>query len=184
LSIGNRLGLVVLLGALPVKSLFAAETQEQAAVRAWQTMTVATVCVGRPDGSTQPLQARVADDPAKRAQGMQFLPPSAVHVHPLWFVFPEPMVAGWHMANVRMPLDIAWVDADGWVVEVQRMEPGRAGYGARVPIRYALELAAGEAGRLGIRPGARLSLTAACPALAAANPSPAAGGGANTLPGR
>ncbi|MEX0431038.1 DUF192 domain-containing protein [Spiribacter insolitus] len=108
---------------------------------------------------TRWLTVRVADEADERAQGMQHLPARVVRDHPIWFEFPTPRRVGWHMRNVRIALDMAYVATDGTVIAVERMEPDRSGYGIDAEIAAALELAAGEAERLGIRAGARLQLS-------------------------
>ncbi len=129
---------------------------------AWESMTTGTVLITPSGGEQAPptrrLAVRIADDSAERAQGMQHLPARVVRDHPIWFVFPEPRRVGWHMQNVRAPLDIAYVDADGVVIGVERMTPGGSGYGISAEIAAALEVAAGQAERLGITPGTRLTL--------------------------
>jgi hypothetical protein len=126
---------------------------------AWQSMTEGEVVIEGPGGRRQDVLAvRIADETAERAQGMQHLPARVVRDNPIWFVFPEPRRTGWHMRNVRIPLDIVYVDGTGTVIAIERMEPAQTGYGIDAPIAAALEVAAGDAERLGIVPGARLSL--------------------------
>jgi uncharacterized membrane protein (UPF0127 family) len=150
---------VLLCAALLFASCRAApDTDEKAALRLWEGMGSATLRIERPDGGADRLEVRVADEWAERAQGMQFLSAATIRAYPIWFVFPAPTSVGWHMQNVRAPLDIAWVDEDGRVTKVQRMEPEKDGYAADLPARYALEVAAGEAERLGIKRGTRLSV--------------------------
>lgn len=59
-----------------------------------------------------------------------------------------------------MPLSIAFVAADGHVVEVVEMPPCKADpcptYGPERPYRFAIELAAGAFSRAGIHPGDRV----------------------------
>ncbi len=134
---------------------------------AWQSMAEGRVAIGG-DGKDKPgatgqtdarhLDVRVADEPGERAQGMQRLPPAVVREAPIWFAFPQPRRVGWHMHNVELALDIAYVDADGVVIGVERMMPGGSGYGTDAAIAAALELAAGQAEQLGIEPGVRLRL--------------------------
>ena len=161
----NRIRLILFILCVGITSLsgdrpFAAETPAQAALRIWQGMETAVLRVERPDGSTQPLNVRVADDLAERRQGMQYLPATTIQAHPIWFVFPEPTTSGWHMTNVAAALDIVWADSRGYVVKVERMEPAQTGYVSAPQARFALEMAAGEARRLRIQPGTRLSLMA------------------------
>ena len=138
---------------------------------AWHSMTTAEVQLVPPDrlgvggapadtAASTPrwLSVRVADEPHERAQGMQHLPARVVRDHPIWFSFPTPRRVGWHMRNVRIPLDMAYIAADGTVIAVERMVPNGTGYGINEAIAAALEVAAGEAERLGIRPGTRLTL--------------------------
>jgi uncharacterized protein len=149
---------LLLVGLFSADAAIAAETSEQRGISVWQAMHTATLRVERPDASVSFLNVRVADDAAEREQGMQYLSPAVIRSNPIWFVFPEPLAIGWHMQNVRLALDIAWVDTDGRVVDVQRMTPSQHATSVGPPARYALEVAAGEARRLGIQPGARLSL--------------------------
>ena len=129
---------------------------------AWQSMTTGTLRItppgAEPGAAPQRLGVRIADDSAERAQGMQHLPARVVRDNPIWFVFPEPRRVGWHMRNVRTALDIAYVDASGTVIGVERMTPETSGYGSDAAIAAALEVAAGQAERLGIAPGTRLEL--------------------------
>lgn len=111
----------------------------------------------RSEGEARTLTARLADEPGERARGMQHLAPETIRANPIWFVFDSPQRTGWHMRNVRLALDIAYVNADGRVLAVERMEPGGSGYGIDRPIRYALEVAAGRAEALGLRPGATIN---------------------------
>ncbi|MGD8429493.1 MAG: DUF192 domain-containing protein [Ectothiorhodospiraceae bacterium] len=147
-------------GLLLWGQLFSAETPQQRALRIWNGMEVGMLSIESPDGGHREIEVRIADTSAERAQGMQYIPPPQIRRFPIWFVFQETRTVGWHMENVRLPLEIAWVSANGRVVGVGRMEPGGTGYGTAEPIRYALETAAGNAQRLGIEPGARLRLSA------------------------
>jgi len=126
---------------------------------AWQSMHQAQLRVNTLGGKKpQWLTVRVADQADERAQGMQHLPASVIREQPIWFVFDEPRRTGWHMNNVALPLDIVYVDDNGVVIDIERMQPQGNGYGIRAPIAAALELAAGEAKRRGITPGTTLKL--------------------------
>jgi len=153
--LGALLGAVVLLCA----QLFSGSGSAQfSGPEAWQSMGSGVVRVTPREGEPRELHVRVADDARERAQGMQHVPASAIRRHPIWFEFPQPRVTGWHMRNVRLALDIAYVSASGRVIGVERMEPGGTGYGIGAPIAAALEVAAGQAARLGIEEGTRLEL--------------------------
>ncbi|HKJ95389.1 MAG TPA: DUF192 domain-containing protein [Gammaproteobacteria bacterium] len=134
------------------------QTPEEHGLAIWRGMDQAILVVDNGHGKTRRLEVRVADDSAERGQGMQYLPADTIRANPIWFVFPDERTAGWHMSNVSLALDIAFVGAGGRVIAVQRMEPGHGGYGIDRPIRYALEVAAGRADDLHIHPGTRLRL--------------------------
>ena len=137
--------------------------QDAALPAAWQSMETAEVMItaAGADKTSGPryLSVRIADEPAERAQGMQHLPARVVRDHPIWFVFERPQRTGWHMRNVRIALDIIYVDEAGTVISIERMEPEGSGYGINAPIAAALEVAAGQAERLGITPGSRIVWT-------------------------
>lgn len=144
-------------------SATAAEPPSSARTRALaivEGMETAEVVVADGENAPRPLAVRVADSPRERRQGMQHLSRETVAANPMWFAFDPPRTAGWHMRNVAVALDIVFVGANGRVIAVQRMEPDGRIYGIDQPIAAALELAAGEARRLGIAPGDRLRLTA------------------------
>lgn len=137
--------------------------QDSSLPAAWQSMTTGELKiepVGSAAGTAEAiyLPVRIADEPAERAQGMQHLPARVVRDHPIWFVFDRPQRTGWHMRNVRIALDIIYVDATGKVIGTERMEPEGSGYGINAPIAAALEVAAGQAEQLGITRGARIEL--------------------------
>ena len=126
---------------------------------AWQSMHQAQLRIDTP-ANTKPqwLTVRVADDANERAQGMQHLPASVIRDQPIWFVFDRPRATGWHMRNVALALDIIYVDTTGTVIAIERMQPQGTGYGIATPIAAALEVAAGQAKRLGILPNTKLTL--------------------------
>lgn len=153
------LGLLLGTGVLLAAQLVSGPGNAQfSGPEAWQSMAAGVVRIIPPGAEPREIHVRVADDARGRAQGMQNVPASAIRRHPIWFEFPAPRITGWHMRNVRLALDIAYVDAQGEVIGVERMEPGRSGYGIDRPIAAALEVAAGQAERLGIEPGTRLEL--------------------------
>lgn len=109
------------------------------------------------EGEREAIRVRVAEAPADRRRGMQHLDPATVRANPMWFVFPDERPrTRWHMRNVAVAIDIAYVDANGRVLAVERMEPEQTGYGIEAPIQYALEVAAGQAETLGLEAGARI----------------------------
>ena len=105
----------------------------------------------------------VADDDAERARGLMFrdsLPPDQgmVFIHDV-----EEPQAYW-MKNTKIPLDILYFDSSRKLVSAQeRVPPCSAGdacppFPSAGPALYVLELNAGSAEELGIRPGDELVL--------------------------
>jgi uncharacterized membrane protein (UPF0127 family) len=105
----------------------------------------------------QRFTVELADTPETRARGLmfrEFMPPN----HGMLFDFlTEQPVAFW-MRNTPLPLDMLFIDGKGIVVRIAARttpyseEPIPSGR----PIRAVLEVNAGTAERLGIRPGARV----------------------------
>ncbi|MCS4504124.1 hypothetical protein KBTX_00223 [wastewater metagenome] len=127
---------------------------ESRGLAVWRGMEQARVIL---PGDAGALTVRVADEGDERAQGMQYVPAPEIRRNPIWFSYPASRVTHWHMHNVALPLDIVWMDADGRILEIARMEPGRDGYRSPPGVRHALELAAGTARRLGLEVGDRLT---------------------------
>jgi uncharacterized membrane protein (UPF0127 family) len=85
------------------------------------------------------------------------------------FVYEQDVAHGFYMRNTPMPLSIAWLSADGELVDRADMEPCEDREGCPVytpagPYRFAVEVPMGGLGDLGIGPGARVSLGGACAA--------------------
>jgi hypothetical protein len=83
------------------------------------------------------------------------------------FAFPRQEVQTFHMLDCRVGLDVAFISDDLTVVEVRTMaveeDPGhpRYLYPSRRPARLALEVAAGELERAGVKVGDRVELLGA-----------------------
>lgn len=84
------------------------------------------------------------------------------------FRFPENVESSFYMANVPVPLAIAWFDEDGEFVSSGAMEPCTVEasecplYSAGAPFRFALETAAGGLDGLGIGDGSSIELGGNC----------------------
>jgi uncharacterized protein len=81
----------------------------------------------------------------------------------MYFRFDEPGIHSFWMLHCLVPLDIVWLDAAGIVVYVGeslppcQQEPCPT-YAPPAPAAQVIEVAAGEARRMGIVPGARVLL--------------------------
>lgn len=109
------------------------------------------------------FRLEVARSPAEKARGLagrSSLPEDAA----MLFVYDEEDYRVFWMKDTLIPLDILFLDGQGVVVDVRTMEPQPDApdvelrrYRSARPARYALEMNAGLADRLGIGVGAQLS---------------------------
>jgi hypothetical protein len=73
------------------------------------------------------------------------------------FVFPQERTHCMWMRNTLMPLSVAFIDADGYIINIENMQPQTEdNHCAKVPARYALEMNEGWFAQRGIKPGTRL----------------------------
>jgi hypothetical protein len=84
------------------------------------------------------------------------------------FVFENSAVRRFWMQGCQIPLDIAFLDRDGTVVKTYTMtvEPdglGRKRYSSVIPAKYALEVAAGQLAKAGVREGDTARISADIP---------------------
>ncbi len=103
------------------------------------------------------LTAEVATTPEQRAQGLMHrfsLKPD----HGMLFVFERAEPQGFWMRNTYIPLSIAFIDADGRIVNVDDMQPQTDDtHWSKGPALYALEMKKGWFAERGIGPGATVS---------------------------
>jgi uncharacterized membrane protein (UPF0127 family) len=90
-----------------------------------------------------PITVEIADTPALRERGLMYrdsLPPN----HGMLFVYPDEQIRSFWMRNTRIPLDIAFLDRNGTIVNVELMEAQTdENTLSTAPAMYALEMAAG-----------------------------------------
>lgn len=104
----------------------------------------------------------LADTQEKQALGLMFRA-SLPDGHGMLFLFPGEARRSFWMKNTRIPLDIFYFDANLELVSVaENAQPCRSqrcpAYPSEGPARYVLELNAGKAAELGVRPGDVLAL--------------------------
>lgn len=108
------------------------------------------------------IEVEVASTPEARARGLMYrrvLPENRGMV----FLFPEPTPQTFWMKNTLISLDIIWIDEESRVIEIVTAPPCTAdpcpSYGPEeIPASWVLEIAGGEAERLGIKRGTKLEL--------------------------
>jgi uncharacterized protein len=150
--VGALLAILLSLGASPPAGADGEDARQLDRLFPRSTLQIAT-----PGARVHTFRIWVADDDARRARGLMFVRELAEQEGML-FVYPrEQRVAMW-MKNTLIALDMLFVDAAGVVVHVvENTEPhSLETIPSRRPVLAVVELKAGAAERLKIRPGARV----------------------------
>jgi uncharacterized membrane protein (UPF0127 family) len=79
---------------------------------------------------------------------------------PMLFVFPKADMYKMCMRGMLVPIDIIWISPEKKVVKIYHNVPADSKllYPSTVPAKYAVECAAGQAGRLGFKIGAPIRI--------------------------
>lgn len=104
----------------------------------------------------------IAADDASRDHGLMDRT-SMPADHGMLFVFDEPGMLTFWMKNTLIPLDMLFFDEDYRLINMhQRVPPCRQDpcpvYGSTKPAQYVLELNGGEASKIGVKPGDKLTV--------------------------
>jgi uncharacterized membrane protein (UPF0127 family) len=124
-------------------------------------------CTARATGPSVELSGRrfgieIADTEALRERGLMFRD-SMPADHGMLFLFDDLAERTFWMKNTHIPLDILYFDQNYKLVSVQqRVPPCRSEpcvvYPSGAPAQYVLELNAGMADKLGVKPGDSLKV--------------------------
>ena len=102
------------------------------------------------------IEAEVAANDRNRQVGLmnrKAMPPQ----RGMLFVFSHENTHCMWMRNTFIPLSVAFIDADGVIINIEDMQPQTEdNHCARKPARYALEMNRGWFAQRGIKPGVRL----------------------------
>ena len=109
------------------------------------------------EGQSHKFEVWVADTPSRREQGLMYV----VTLQPMTgmlFVFPQPRAVSMWMKNTRISLDMLFVSAEGRVIRIApKTKPqSLATISSMGLVTGVIEIAGGEAQRLGIRTGDRV----------------------------
>jgi uncharacterized protein len=116
-----------------------------------------TLQIATPDARLHTFRIWVAEDDARRARGLMFVRKLGDEEGMLFIYGEEQPVSMW-MKNTYISLDMLFVGADGRVERlVENTEPeSLKTIESKSPVVAVVELKAGTAARLKIRPGARV----------------------------
>ena len=113
----------------------------------------------------QAFQVWIADEGPELTRGLMFItkeemaPLADGTERGMLFVFSHDQTTGFWMRNTIIPLDIAFIRADGTIVTIHTMAPyDERSYMPSEPYRYALEVNANVYSRLGIHTGAQVQI--------------------------
>lgn len=119
--------------------------------------------------ANQKFQLWIADDRGEQEQGLMHVTAERMSARSdgtergMIFVFDHERILSFWMKNTIIPLDIAYVDTDGFVVSIYTMAPldtRQNQYPSGLPARYAIEVNAGVYERLGLVEGDKIDIPA------------------------
>ncbi len=113
-----------------------------------------TVAITNSLGERVPVQVEIADTPDEQARGLMGRTELAEDAGML-FVFDREVQLPFTMENTLIPLSIAFIDAEGRIVDILDMQPldETTPYSSAEPYRYALEVNQGFFEARGIEVG-------------------------------
>ena len=102
------------------------------------------------------IRVEVADDQAEKERGLMYRE-SLPDDEGMLFVYTTPATRSFWMRNTLIPLDIAFIDPDGLIVDIQQMQPQTDELTtSKYPAMYALEMNLGWFEANGVAVGDRL----------------------------
>lgn len=86
------------------------------------------------------IRVEVADTPEKLQKGLMFRD-KLEKDQGMLFVFPEETYLFFWMKDTKIPLSIAFIKADGWIAQIESMEPySLKNHHSETRVKYALEM--------------------------------------------
>jgi uncharacterized membrane protein (UPF0127 family) len=117
-----------------------------------------TIRISGKEGPAVTVVVELATTPEERARGLMFREELPEH-RGMLFVFPVDHRGNFWMKDTLIPLDIAFIDSSGRVIEIHQREPlDLEGRGPGAPYRYALEVNQGWFERNGLGVGDRVEI--------------------------
>jgi uncharacterized protein len=174
MSFNARIALAVVIAALLAAGCTGDTKSGGASAAQAGDPALPSVTITTAAGTSIAMPVEVADDDLERTCGLMFRT-SLPENQGMLFVFRQDGSGGFWMRNTRIPLQIAYVSADGRIVDILEMVPLPDGappviYTPRGPYRYAIEANTGWFDRNGIAPGDLVDVAAAVEHADAAAP--------------
>lgn len=111
------------------------------------------------EGEQVTIPIEIADAEELRSFGLMYRKDIPFE-YGMLFVFPTPGIRSFWMKNTFVELDIAFINSEGIIIDIQRMEPCQGPncpiYTIYKPFKYALEVKAGFFERYGFSEGAKI----------------------------
>ncbi|MBZ2206864.1 DUF192 domain-containing protein [Massilia soli] len=102
------------------------------------------------------IQAEVAATDPQRQQGLMFRENMATN-HGMVFVFDQANPQCMWMKNTPLPLSVAFIDADGKIINIEDMQPKTLeSHCSAKPAKYALEMNLGWFKKRNVKPGSAI----------------------------
>ncbi len=133
---------------------------EEARANAQPELPTVTLAIRTSGGEEVKVRAEVADERAERQTGLMGRTELAPDAGML-FVFGRERDLSFWMRNTLIPLSIAYISADGRIVDIQDMEPlddEPPSYASAEPAKYALEVNQGFFAERGVEAGDRVEI--------------------------
>jgi uncharacterized membrane protein (UPF0127 family) len=97
------------------------------------------------------IRAEVANTPETRRKGLMFRTRLAASSGMI-FIFPQEQSISMWMKNTPIPLSVAFIDADGRILNIEKMQPhSEEAHSSAGPAKFALEMNAGWFEKNGIK---------------------------------
>lgn len=128
------------------------------------TMQQQNVLLSQDGSATEhKLNVKIASNNAQRHAGFQHICEQTISKQAILFIFPVKIKPRFHMHNVHVPLDIAFINTNGKIINIQTMYPytpltsKKPLYGINKNIKAALEVHQGFFKEHGITIGWKLN---------------------------
>ena len=103
------------------------------------------------------INAEVAQTPEQRSIGLMFRTEMGTHDGML-FIFERAGTQCFWMRNTLIPLQVAFIEDDGRIVNLEEMQPrSDDSHCSTKPVRFVLEMNTGWFSKRGLKPGDRIS---------------------------